>query len=273
MKRIFLIAIALFCAATVFAQPAGPDDSLFVLGRVHRLESQQLSQTRYLNVYVPDAYHADTAAQFPVIYLLDGSANEDFVHIVGLVQFLNMIGSLPPSIVVGIANTDRKHDFTHPTTVEEDRKLLPTSGGSAAFMSFLEQEAQPYIRKQYRAGGTRTIIGQSLGGLLATEVLLRKPGLFDQYIIVSPSMWWDKASLVGKAKGLLKNIINPVKVCICLGSEGKEMDLYVGQLVSILKTAPGKIKLRYLPLPAETHLTILHRAVYRAFETLYPVKK
>lgn len=272
--KIYLLVAALLCFAAASAQTGSSGDSVFALAKVHRIESKLLSQTRYLNVYLPDAYAADTTTQLPVLYLLDGSAGEDFVHIVGIVQFLNMIGSLPPTIVVGIANTDRKHDFTHPATVEEDRKLLPTSGGSAAFLAFIGQEVQPFVRKQYRAGGTRTIIGQSLGGLLATEALLRQPGLFDQYIIVSPSLWWNNGSLLAEAGSLLKNIAKPVTVCLCLGSEGKEMDRDVKKLVSILTTtARGKVKLHFIPMPAETHLTILHRAVYRVFEILYPLKK
>ena len=88
----------------------------FALGVVDQIKSKELSQSRTLNIYLPDGYDTSKTT-FPVIYLLDGSANEDFIHITGVVQFLNMIDTLPKCIVVGIANTDRRHDFTHPTTV------------------------------------------------------------------------------------------------------------------------------------------------------------
>jgi len=32
------------------------------------------------------------------------------------------------------------------------------------------------------------IIGQSLGGLLASEILMKKPELFNKYVIISPSL-------------------------------------------------------------------------------------
>ena len=44
---------------------------------------------------------------------------------------------------------------------------------------------------------------QSLGGLLATEILLKNPEMFDNYFIISPSLWWDDESLLNQAGTLL----------------------------------------------------------------------
>lgn len=41
-----------------------------------------------------------------------------------------MIDAMPKSIVVGIANVDRKRDFTFPTTIKKDKEDFPTTGGS-----------------------------------------------------------------------------------------------------------------------------------------------
>lgn len=54
---------------------------------------------------------------------------------------------MPESIVVGIANVDRKRDFTYPSTIPIDRTEFPTSGGAAEFIAFIAQELQPYIQK------------------------------------------------------------------------------------------------------------------------------
>jgi len=237
---------------------------------VDKIESVQLSETRVLNIYLPDGYAKNTSEQYPVIYLLDGSADEDFVHIVGLVQFLTMIEEMPKSIVVGIANIDRKRDFTFPTNNQKDLKNYPTTGKSEKFMAFLEKELAPYIQKNYRTTAIKTIIGQSLGGLLATEILLKKPALFDNYIIVSPSLWWDDESLLTKAPELLKNISTPVNVYVSVGTEGKQMEGDAAKLVDILKTVPTdkKMKLTFAPLPEENHLTILHKSAYKGLEVL-----
>ncbi|MGZ4035025.1 MAG: alpha/beta hydrolase, partial [Bacteroidia bacterium] len=210
--------------------------------------------------------------KYPVIYLLDGSADEDFIHISGLVQFLNFswVNVLPKSIVVGIANIDRKRDFTFPSQNKEDLKLCPTSGGSEKFISFLEKELQPYINKNYKTNSQKTIIGESLGGLLATEILLKKPSLFNDYIIISPSLWWSKESILSEAEESLKKNLNvETKVYVSVGNEGEQMQNDINKLLNIFQTvANKKLKTYYYPFPEENHATIMHRSVYKAFEVL-----
>ena len=269
MKRLALIfGVTNFLSITSFGQTP------LTIGIIDKIQSIELSETRILNIYLPDGYSTDSSTTYPVIYLLDGSANEDFIHVVGIVQFLNMIESLPKSIVVGIANIDRKRDFTFPTTIERDKKDYPTTGGSAKFMAFIENELQPYIQKKYKTNTTKTIIGQSLGGMFATEVLLKKPHLFDNYMIVSPSLWWDNESLLTIAPGLLaKQTHKKTKVYISVGSEGKQMEEDAKRLAEILKAfGKGNLQINFLPLPNETHLTILHNSVYKGFEILFPKK-
>lgn len=267
----FLLFFSAACSITGAQTPAPQTPAApFVLGVVDKIESAQLSETRTLNIYLPDSYSKNAAEKYPVIYLLDGSADEDFIHITGLVQFLTMIGAMPNSIVVGIGNVDRKRDFTFPTRNGEDLKKYPTTGHSDKFIAFIEKELQPYIEKNYRVSTERTIIGQSLGGLLATEILLKKPELFDNYVIVSPSLWWDAESLLSKAPELLKNTTSrPLKVYVSVGTEGKQMEDDAAALVQDLKAAGDKnMKIGFVPLPEEDHLTILHNSAYKALMLL-----
>lgn len=273
MKKLLPLLFTICCLAAS-AQSTKP----FVLGITDSLYSTSLAQQRTINIYLPDGYHDDTAKNFPVIYQLDGSANEDFVHTVGNVQFLTMIGYMPPTIVVGIANVNRKHDFTFPAINTNKKKqadtflaylekqLAPVAGGSPQFMTFIEKELQPYINSHYKAGGTATLIGQSLGGLLASEILLKKPHLFDNYIIVSPSLWWDSESMLDAAPTLLKTAYNNKKqIYLCVGTEGKTMEGDAAKLATLLKQYKSKeARIQFTPMPKETHLTILHRAQYNA---------
>jgi len=269
MKQLSLfIGLTSFLSITSFGQMP------FNIGLIDKIQSIELKETRILNIYLPEGYSPDSSTTYPVIYLLDGSANEDFIHIVGIVQFLNMVKSLPKSIVIGIANIDRRRDFTFPTTIEQDKKDYPTTGGSTKFMAFIEKELQPFIQKKYKTNTTKTIIGQSLGGLFATEVLLKKPYLFDNYMIVSPSLWWDNESLLTIAPRLLANQPDKkTRVYISVGKEGKEMEEDARQLAQILHASDkSNLQLNFLPLPDETHLTILHNSIYKGFEVLYPTK-
>lgn len=264
-KTIIIFSTVIFLTITSFAQQP------FVLGVVEKIKSAELNETRTLNIYLPEGYSPDSAATYPVVYLLDGSANEDFVHIVGVVQFLTMIQAMPKSIIVGIANVDRRRDFTFPTTIAQDKKDYPTTGSSEKFMAFIEKELEPFIQKKYRTNNSKTIIGQSLGGLFATEVLLKKPYLFDNYFIVSPSLWWDNESLLAKAPTLLKDQADKnINVYISVGNEEKQMQDDAKKLVEILQTSGKKnMHITFAPLPNEDHLTILHNSIYKAFQMLY----
>jgi len=281
MYKSLSLVLALFCLSTVVsAQPAGTKP--FVLGLIDGLHSKVLNEDRVLNIYLPEGYKPQDGVRYPVIYLLDGSANEDFIHIAGLLQFNNFpyIDRVPKSIVVGIANIDRKRDFTYPTTVETDKKALPTTGGSAAFIKFIATELQPYIDKNYKTiPGARTIIGQSLGGLVSTEILLRQPGLFDRYIIISPSIWWDNGSLLKVDPAVLR-AAGKRDVYIGVGKEGLAptmaphvMEVDANLLYDKLKGIGNPdLHLWFDYLPAETHATITHQAVFNAFRLLYPSK-
>lgn len=268
MKSHFLFLL-LFLSA--FSTTAQNEQQPFQFGIIDGIYSNELGEQRTLNIYLPPGYHPDSATRYPVIYLLDGSALEDYVHTAGLVDFLSTYGVMPQSIVVGIANVDRKRDFTHPTTIKEDLELVPTSGGSAKFIAFIEKELQPYINEHYLTNGDNMLIGQSLGGLLATEIFVKKTNLFNRYVIVSPSLWWDKESLLSQVPAFLK--AHPElkqQVCIAVGKEPHPMNRDVETLVKHLKKYPSKsFSYNYIYLPDEDHATILHLALYQAFEGFY----
>ena len=244
---------------------------------VEEIDSKALGENRVLNVYLPYGYHPDSVQTYPTIYVLDGTAHEDFPHIAGLAQFMNMYDLLPKSIVVGIANKgkSRYRDFTHPTTDAAEKKRLPQAGGSSKFIAYVANEVIPLIQKSYKTNGKRTVIGQSLGGLLATEFLMKKPDLFDDYIIVSPSLWWSKMALVNTAAKYFKEKQQLKKrVYVSLGKEHPVMHKVADQLINAIKNSGNKrLKVYYKPILTEDHATILHKAVYEAFETFYPKKR
>ena len=100
-----IIILALFTSGSIAqkTKPVQADNSKpFVLGVIDEIQSAQLGEKRVLNIYLPDGYKNDTA-KYSVIYLLDGSADEDFIHVAGLVQFNSFpwVKRLPPTIVVG----------------------------------------------------------------------------------------------------------------------------------------------------------------------------
>ena len=178
---------------------------------------------------------------------------------------------IPESIVVGIGNVDRERDFTSPSKNALDQKRLPTSGKSENFLKFLEKEVQPFIDSTYRTTKTKTIIGQSLGGLLATEILFKKPDLFDNYIIVSPSLWWNDERLLDE-KPLTYN--SNKSVYIARGKEGQVMERTTKELFDKLKENKKENTMLFCDfLEDKTHADALHIAVYNAFEIIFKPEK
>ncbi|WP_309642314.1 alpha/beta hydrolase-fold protein [Flavobacterium sp.] len=256
----------------------------FELGVIEAIQSTILSEKRILNIYLPEGYQQNDTIQYAVIYLLDGGADEDFIHTVGLVQYntFSWINRIPKSIVVGIANTDRRRDFTFPTSIEEDKKRFPTTGGSSKFIDFIEKELQPFIQGKYKTNHSKTIIGQSLGGLLVAEILFTKPTLFDKYIIISPSLWWNDGSLLKQNPEILhENFTQKTAVYIGVGKEGLAptknphvMEVEANLLSDKLKQTKSKnVKTYFDYMPEEDHATSSHPALFNAFRLLYPVKK
>jgi len=281
MNRIFLFTVFVFFTKFTFAQTENSNNSKpFVLGVIEEIQSKELAEKRILNIYLPEGYNADDSVRYPVIYLLDGSADEDFIHIAGLVQFnsFEWISQIPKSIVIGIATVDRRRDFTFPTTIERDQKKFPTSGHSAQFISFIEKELQPFIEKKYKTNNSKMIIGQSLGGLLEAEILLKKPALFNKYVIVSPSLWWNNGSLLNQdAVAFDHNFNQQTDIYIAVGKEGatptdipREMEEDARLLFEKINQIKNKsIKVHFEYLPKENHATILHQAVSNSFRILY----
>jgi len=282
MKK-FIVFLLVCTSISVFSQAKSKSDKSkpFVLGVIDEIQSKELGEKRIVNIYLPAGYNADDATQYPVIYLLDGSADEDFIHIAGLVQFnsFEWINQVPKSIVVGIATVDRRRDFTFQTTVKKDRKAYPTAGHSDKFISFIEKELQPIIEKKYKTNNSKTIIGQSLGGLLETEILFTKPYLFNKYIIVSPSLWWDNGCILNEVElPLLTLFKQPIDIYIAVGKEGSTpteipriMEVDANLLAEKIRSVKNKnITVHFEYLPHENHGTILHQAVSNSFRALYP---
>ncbi|HEU0126781.1 alpha/beta hydrolase [Flavobacterium sp.] len=285
MNKFFTLAFVLLFSSLVFSQKSRTKTTEiskpFVLGVIDEIQSKELNEKRTLNIYLPEGYNPAEATKYPVIYLLDGSADEDFIHISGLVQFnsFEWINQVPKSIVVGIATVDRKRDFTFPTTIENDKTRFPTTGHSDQFIAFIEKELQPFIEKKYKTTESKMIIGQSLGGLLGTEILLKKPSLFNKYVIVSPSLWWNNGSLLDLDAEVLKENYKPqTEIYIAVGKEGltpteipRVMEVDANVLADKLKESKSKnVKIYFDYFPEENHGSILHTAVSNSFKFFYP---
>ncbi len=256
-------------AATESPQPASSAQPL-AIGDSFIVDSAILGEKRSINVFTPTVYGQKIDRPMSVLYMPDGGLDEDFLHIAGLVQVLVSDGSMRPFMLVGIPNTDRKRDLTGPTSNPEDRKLAPSSGGSAAFRRFMREELMPTIRARYRTADEAAIVGESLAGLFVVETFFLDQDLFSTYIAIDPSLWWDSGALVNAAEAYMTASPAIGKTLFLSHSNEPTIAKFTDQLAhtAAQHRASGFVPL-YAPLPSETHATIYHPAAFLAFRSVF----
>jgi predicted alpha/beta superfamily hydrolase len=196
-----LLFVSAFILTQAFSQTAKNN---ITVGEKVSMYSKVLGEKREVWVHLPASYSKGKANRYPVVYVLDG--DENFLTITGIVNELSVKHGntdVPEMIIVGILNTDRTRDLTitHRTTgFAVDPQFAKNSGGGEKFTSFLKKELIPYIDSAYPAAPYRTLIGHSLGGMIVVNTLLNHTDMFNAYIALDPSIWWDDQLLVKQAE-------------------------------------------------------------------------
>jgi predicted alpha/beta superfamily hydrolase len=146
-----------------------------------------------LHIALPYGY-GKSDKTYPTVYLLD--SNTDFPLVTSISRRLEAEDDLDKFIIVGLSYQDstwynRRRDYT-PSNAHNRKR----SGGAPKFLSFIEEHVVPLIEKEFSVTNSRTLLGHSLGGLFASYLLINNNKTFDQYIISSPSLWWDNFSVL-----------------------------------------------------------------------------
>ena len=203
MKKTILFLAFCFLANLVFAQ-GKEDNQNIVIGKTDSIQSKIMGEQRKIWVHVPDGANQ----KYPVVYVLDGEGH--FSSVVGMIQQLSSINGnsmCPKMIVVGITNTDRTRDLT-PTHIDADLPMMDsisskTSGGGENFIAFIEKELMPHIEAKYPTAPYKMLIGHSFGGLAVIQTFTHHTDLFNSYICIDPSMWWDNQKLLKQTQRAL----------------------------------------------------------------------
>ncbi|MCP3143223.1 alpha/beta hydrolase [Pyxidicoccus xibeiensis] len=252
------------------AQPAEPAAEPVPPHQTLTVKSAALKESRRINVYLPPGYDAAKSTRYPVLYMPDGGVKEDFPHVATTVDTAIRAGQLRPFIVVGIENTERRRDMTGPTQVATDREIAPRVGGSAAFRRFIGEELMPHIRRKYRVTKETAIIGESLAGLFIVETFFLQPKLFDTYIALSPSLWWNSEELVNKAGERLAAAKQLSNVLYLSSADEENIAPVAARLAETLREkAPAGLKWKYEPRPDLRHDNIYRSASPQVLRQLF----
>ena len=271
--RMLLIALILLTGCLVSSPLLAADSDAsavepLVVGESFTLHSATLDEDRRINVYIPYDPGPDQRPPLPIMVMPDGGLAEDFIHVMGLLQVGVGNGTMRPFLLVGIENTQRRRDLTGPTEDPRDREIAPVVGGSAAFRDFIRDELLPEIARRYSVTEERAIVGESLAGLFVLETFVLEPALFDHYLAIDPSLWWNRGQMVeGLAETLSEQRLGATSLFVATGQQPEIRELSQ-RFVRILGEASLQLRVVHAEFD-ESHATIYHPAALQGFRALF----
>lgn len=243
------------------AEPPTLSKSTRILGEVVEIDSKVLGERRQIYIRTPESYPTG-GRSYPVLYVLDAEWHFDLAT--ANVEYLSECSAsdllIPEMIVVGIINIDRDKDFTPTVRTEYEGMEFPTSGGAAQFLEFLEVELIPAIDNTYRTAPYRVLSGWSFGGLFTFFAYMNAPEVFNAFLGISPSLWWDESTLLEQYSE--KKRARPTKLIATIGTaeEGGWTHTATTKLAQQLNDQPvGGLDFRLLEIPGVGHnLSVPH---------------
>jgi predicted alpha/beta superfamily hydrolase len=148
---------------------------------------------RRYQIYTALPTKPQPAEGYAVVYVLD--ANIMFATMVDTVRASERRPTGRGTVVIGIgypedlkANAERQIDLT--PSVSTTPKA--GTGGAEAFLRFIENELKPDVESRFKIDSTsETLFGHSYGGLFTLYALINSPGLVDNFVAASPSIWFE----------------------------------------------------------------------------------
>jgi predicted alpha/beta superfamily hydrolase len=183
-----------------FVSRAAAADSVVLV----RYRSTILGQERELIVHLPRGY--DTAHRYPVLYVLDGSSQDQ--PLADKLDSLYRQRTLPQTIVVGIPNmngSNRTLQLVPPFMRTDPDDSASPMGTGDRFLEFMEKELIPFIEARYGTSATRLFAGNSRGGLLVMYSLIQKPDLFSGRLSFSTPLWRQNNLLIQRVATFLRS--------------------------------------------------------------------
>ena len=192
-------------------------DEIFTNGvtKEFTLQSVVYGSSYDVKVGLPANYNP-SGEKYATIYVLDGK--EIFGFVANRCREISDQMALKNVIVVSIGyGRDRSIDYT-PT------KVSSVTGGAPQFLKFIETQLIPKIQQDFNADtsrDSRVILGHSYGGLFAGYAFAIHNNVFGNYIMLSPSFWFDNKVALQMEKDN-RNAIKGTKQLVFMGIGGAE---------------------------------------------------
>ncbi len=273
-----LIVFLMFLQYTVVSQNA----TSYSIGKTYKIKSKVLNEERTYILELPSSYKTGET-KYPILVLLDGEMS--YHSHSGILNHMTQGRQIPEMIIVAITNVDRNRDYTptkyltnlNGSSAVENHK---TTGGSAKFLEFIEQELLPKVEKKYRTNGFKTLVGISHGGLLVGSAFLSKETTFNGFVSMDPSFWWDNQQVVRQLEKTDLNQIKNKRFYLSTADKFENFDkiphVFTANINShekfntTLKNkgfSPSNIALEYFK--EENHWTVALMSLYHGMQFIY----
>jgi predicted alpha/beta superfamily hydrolase len=241
-----------------------------------KMRSTHVNDDFLISVYLPIGFKETKI--YPVIYLTDADL---FFHMtMNILQLLINGKEIPEAILVGIGYTKGRDVFEI-----RNRDLTPSpynlpdvAGGSKQFIDFIKNELIPAIDSMYQTS-VKIYVGDSLGGLLGSELLLTQPNLFDHYVIGSPSLYWDDRLLL-KTNHKLSKIKTKKRIFLGVGELEATYEPEFARMVDntvdlydlIVSEKNECIESELLIFDKETHFSVIPSTITRGLRYVFKAR-
>ncbi len=184
------------------------------IGEKFSIDSKILGEQREYWISLPDSYIKNGFKKYPVFYFLDADQNHFFQTFSGMVKQMGSDASpqIPEMIFVGItmgSGSKRYFDSTPTASIVQyggKKNDSINTGGASKFLKYLQQELIPHIDTTYSTSDYRLLSGYSVTGIPVIQALYTMPEIFNGYIAVDPSIWFDKHVMLRRTENFIKNV-------------------------------------------------------------------
>ena len=248
---------------------------------VHTMHAARLNRDYEIYVALPKSYATKSDRRYPVVFVTDAPYAFPLTRAIA-----GRVGGdgLPEFILVGLGYAkgdtpefSRRRDYTPSPNRGADLSSdipgrLPVFGESAGYRRFLADEVFPFIATRYRADMDRKVFaGHSYGALFGADTLTREPGLFEAYVLGSPSLWFDHGVLPAREKSW----VTGARASVYIGAGGYEQRAprgtsdtrrYAGEgdmvadvrafSAALASRLPNRLRMRTDVIAGEDHLTV-----------------
>lgn len=230
------------------------------------IDSAVMGEKRNLVVYLPAGYQ-NNKDRFPVLYITDGDIHGP--HTAGTLDYLAKFDQTPQMIVVGIVNPRETRDRDL-TVTSADKQNSTQLENADRFLAFVEKEVIPFVKDRYRTLDYQALSGTSHGAQFAINALVKRPGLFNGVIAISPSLYWNKNQLLGLSEAALKSRQLQGRLYVSIANEESTMTEPFQKFVELTQRYPTeKLTVASQTFSNETHNTTVLQGQYYGLKHLF----